>query len=109
MAVQESDGHWRRIRGWTGGLTGTALRWTRLLFQILLYDILLRATPIESLEAKHYAPLIKTATGYIVGAGPITQQDRWELEVTRANLTKTSCNSVYCGSLTSRRAFTHRS
>jgi glucoamylase len=78
MAIQESDGHWAQNSWLDGRPYWHGVQMDETAFPILLYDMLLRAGAIESSEARHYAPLIEAAAGYIVRAGPTTQQDRWE-------------------------------
>ncbi len=78
MAVQEADGHWVQNSWLDGRPYWRGVQMDETAFPILLYDMLLRAGAIEPSEAKHYAPLIEAAAGYIVRAGPTTQQDRWE-------------------------------
>jgi len=78
MAVQEADGHWLQNSWLDGRPYWKGVQMDETAFPILLYDMLLRAGAIERSDAKHYAPLIEAAAGYIVRAGPTTQQDRWE-------------------------------
>jgi glucoamylase len=78
MAVQESDGHWAQNSWLDGRPYWHGVQMDETAFPILLYDMLLRAGAIEPSEGKHYTPLIEAAAGYIVRAGPTTQQDRWE-------------------------------
>jgi glucoamylase len=78
MAVQEADGHWAQNSWLDGRPYWHGVQMDETAFPILLYDMLLRAGALESLEARHYTPLIEAAAGYIVRSGPTTQQDRWE-------------------------------
>ncbi|MGA7804411.1 glycoside hydrolase family 15 protein, partial [Bradyrhizobium sp.] len=78
MAVQESDGHWVQNSWLDGRPYWQGVQMDETAFPILLYDMLLRAGAIEASQAGHYQRLIETAAGYIVRAGPTTQQDRWE-------------------------------
>jgi glucoamylase len=78
MAVQEADGHWVQNSWLDGRPYWQGVQMDETAFPILLYDMLLRAGAIELSDAKHYAPLIEAAAGYIVRNGPTTQQDRWE-------------------------------
>ena len=78
MAVQEADGHWVQNSWLDGRPYWQGVQMDETAFPILLYDMLLRAGAISSSDAQHYAPMIEAAAGYIVRAGPTTQQDRWE-------------------------------
>jgi hypothetical protein len=65
------------IPGLTVGPTRQGVQMDETAFPILLCDMLNRAGAIEASEPKHYERLIEAAAGYIVRAGPTTQQDRW--------------------------------
>jgi glucoamylase len=78
MAIQEADGHWVQNSWLDGRPYWRGVQMDETAFPILLYDMLLRAGAIEASDAKHYGLLIEAAAGYIVRAGPTTQQDRWE-------------------------------
>jgi glucoamylase len=78
MAVQEADGHWVQNSWLDGRPYWHGIQMDETAFPILLYDMLLRAGAIEPSDKLHYTPLIEAAAGYIVRAGPTTQQDRWE-------------------------------
>jgi glucoamylase len=78
MAVQEADGHWVQNSWLDGRPYWQGVQMDETAFPILLYDMLLRAGAIAPSEAGHYKRMIEAAAGYIVRAGPTTQQDRWE-------------------------------
>jgi glucoamylase len=78
MAIQEADGHWVQNSWLDGRPYWQGVQMDETAFPILLYDMLLRVGAIKASEAGHYGRLIETAAGYIVRAGPTTQQDRWE-------------------------------
>ena len=78
MAIQEADGHWVQNSWLDGRPYWQGVQMDETAFPILLYDMLLRAGAIKGSDAEHYGRLIETAAGYIVRAGPTTQQDRWE-------------------------------
>jgi glucoamylase len=78
MAVQESDGHWVQNSWLDGRPYWQGVQMDETAFPILLYDMLLRAGAIAPSEVGHYKRMIEAAAGYIVRAGPTTQQDRWE-------------------------------
>jgi glucoamylase len=78
MAIQEADGHWVQNSWLDGRPYWRGVQMDETAFPILLYDMLLRAGAIKVSEAEHYRRLIEAAAGYIVRAGPTTQQDRWE-------------------------------
>ena len=78
MAIQEADGHWVQNSWLDGRPYWQGVQMDETAFPILLYDMLLRADAIKASEVEHYGRLIETAAGYIVRAGPTTQQDRWE-------------------------------
>jgi glucoamylase len=78
MAVQEADGHWVQNSWLDGRPYWQGVQMDETAFPILLYDMLLRAGAIAPSEVGHYKRMIEAAAGYIVRAGPTTQQDRWE-------------------------------
>jgi glucoamylase len=47
-------------------------------FPVLLYDMLVRAGAISSIEARRFDAMIEASSGFIVRNGPATPQDRWE-------------------------------
>jgi glucoamylase len=76
--TQEADGHWGQNM-WLDGMpywTGSQTDETAL--PILLVDLASRqkALPGDALQA--FWPMVRSAAGFIVRTGPVTQEDRWE-------------------------------
>ena len=84
QVTQESDGHWPQNM-WTDGTpfwNGVQMDETAL--PILLVDQAQRAgtlaLPLGVDDAKRFWPMVRRAAGYIVRNGPVTPQERWEMD-----------------------------
>jgi glucoamylase len=77
-AIQEADGHWVQNSWLDGRPYWNGVQMDETAFPVLLYDMLVRAGAISSIEARRFNALIEAAAGFIVRNGPATQQDRWE-------------------------------
>ncbi len=77
-ATQEADGHWAQNFWLDGRPYWGGVQMDETAFPILLVDLLQREARYAVGEPKRWWNLVSRAAGYILRAGPVTQQDRWE-------------------------------
>ncbi len=75
MSVQEVDGHWPQNMWLDGTPYWRGIQMDETAFPILLADSLGRS---GGLNAINPWPMVRSAAGFLVCHGPVTQQDRWE-------------------------------
>jgi glucoamylase len=77
-ATQEADGHWPQNMWLDGRSYWGGLQMDETAFPILLVDLLRRESPRGYERCHRWWPMVSKAAAFIVGNGPVTQQDRWE-------------------------------
>jgi glucoamylase len=75
MSVQEADGHWPQNMWLDGTPYWRGIQMDETAFPILLADALRRMDGLSELDPW---PMVRSAAGFLVCHGPVTQQDRWE-------------------------------
>jgi len=75
MSTQEEDGHWLQNMWLDGSPFWGGVQMDETALPILVADQLRRAEALSGFDAW---PMIRSAAGYLVRNGPVTQQDRWE-------------------------------
>lgn len=78
QATQEEDGHWPQNMWADGDAHWTGVQMDETALPILLVDLARREGALGSTEWQRYYPMVRRAVGYVVGGGPVTQEDRWE-------------------------------
>jgi glucoamylase len=77
-STQEVDGHWAQNMWIDGRPYWQGLQMDEAAFPILLVDALRRNASGALGDLRRWWPLVKSAAGFLVKNGPVTQQDRWE-------------------------------
>jgi glucoamylase len=77
-STQEADGHWAQNLWLDGRPYWGGLQMDEAAFPILLVDLLRRVAPSDLGDLKRWWQLVRKASGFLAGNGPVTQQDRWE-------------------------------
>jgi glucoamylase len=75
MSTQEEDGHWLQNMWLDGSPYWGGVQMDETALPILVADQLRRMDALSGFDAW---PMIRSAAGYLVRNGPVTQQDRWE-------------------------------
>jgi glucoamylase len=78
QVTQEEDGHWPQNMWIDGRSYWAGIQMDETAFPILLLDLARRNGALSDEELKRFWPMVRTAAGYLVCNGPVTQQDRWE-------------------------------
>jgi glucoamylase len=83
-ATQEPDGHWPQNMWMMGDPYWSGVQMDETALPILLVDQarregILSATPNKE-EAPGFWPMVKKAAGYLVRNGPVTPEERWEMD-----------------------------
>jgi glucoamylase len=77
-STQEADGHWAQNMWIDGRPYWAGLQMDEAAFPILLVDALRRNANAALGDLRRWWPMVKSAAGFLVENGPVTQQDRWE-------------------------------
>jgi glucoamylase len=75
MCTQDADGHWPQNMWLDGSSYWPGVQADETAFPILLADSLRRRQALNGLEVW---PMVRRAVRFLVGNGPVSQQDRWE-------------------------------
>jgi glucoamylase len=75
MSVQEADGHWPQNMWLDGTPYWRAIQMDETAFPILLADALRRSGGLNEIDPW---PMVRSAAGFLVCNGPVTEEDRWE-------------------------------
>jgi glucoamylase len=75
MSTQEKDGHWLQNMWLDGSPYWGGVQMDETALPILVADQLRRMDVLSGFDVW---PMIRSAAGYLVRNGPVTQQDRWE-------------------------------
>lgn len=78
LATQEEDGHWPQNMWLDGSQYWPGIQMDETAFPILLVDLARRERALVDDDMGKLWPMVKTAAGFIIRNGPVTQQDRWE-------------------------------
>jgi glucoamylase len=77
-STQDADGHWAQNLWLDGRPYWAGIQMDETAFPILLLDLLRRQAGDLLGDLKRWWPMVRNAASFIVGNGPVTQQDRWE-------------------------------
>jgi glucoamylase len=77
--TQEADGHWPQNMWLDGTPYWNGVQMDETALPILLVD-LARREGAEDGDVTRFWPMVRRAAGYVVRNGPVTQQDRWEMD-----------------------------
>jgi glucoamylase len=75
MCTQDADGHWMQNMWLDGRDYWPGVQADETAFPILLADSLRRRDALDGLKVW---PMVKLAVRFLIGNGPVSQQDRWE-------------------------------
>ena len=78
QVTQEADGHWSQNMWLDGQPYWGGVQMDETAFPILLVDLLRREQALDEASLTRVWPMVRRAAAYLVGNGPVTQQDRWE-------------------------------
>ncbi|MFN2203105.1 MAG: glucan 1,4-alpha-glucosidase [Caldilineaceae bacterium] len=78
QSTQEEDGHWPQNMWLDGRSYWHGIQMDETAFPILLVALTLREEALTSEESMRFWPMVRSAAGYLVRNGPVTEQDRWE-------------------------------
>ena len=78
--TQESDGHWPQNMWIDGTPYWNGVQMDETALPILLVDQVRREGCLDQSDLNRYWPMIRRAAGYLVRNGPVTKQDRWEMD-----------------------------
>ncbi|HET6566652.1 MAG TPA: glucan 1,4-alpha-glucosidase [Rhodothermales bacterium] len=76
--TQEGDGHWPQNMWLNGVPYWKGIQMDEAALPILLVDLAHRDGALDEASLRHYWPVVRAATSFIVQNGPATPQDRWE-------------------------------
>ncbi|WP_448953648.1 glucan 1,4-alpha-glucosidase [Labrys neptuniae] len=77
-AIQEGDGHWAQNNWIDGHPYWDGIQMDETAFPILLYDMLARAGALTAADARRFQSMLERAASFVLRAGPVTDEDRWE-------------------------------
>lgn len=84
QVTQEADGHWPQNMWVDGTPYWSGVQMDETALPILLVDQARRAgavkPPLSTEAPGHFWPMVRRAAGYIVRNGPVTPQERWEMD-----------------------------
>lgn len=76
--TQEKDGHWPQNMWMDGSRYWGGIQMDETALPILLVDLAYRQGAISDDDLKRFWPMMRSAAGFVVRNGPVSQQDRWE-------------------------------
>lgn len=76
--TQNADGSWPQNMWLDGSPYWGGIQMDEAAFPILLVELALRQGAGNLAEEAHLWPMVRSAAGFIVRNGPVTQEDRWE-------------------------------
>jgi glucoamylase len=77
-ATQEAAGNWAQNLWLDGRPYWSGIQMDETAFPILLVDLMRREAPGSLGTLARWWPMVRSAAGFILRNGPVTQQDRWE-------------------------------
>ncbi len=77
-STQEEDGHWPQNMWLDGDSYWSGLQMDETAFPILLVDLARRYGALEPDDLGRLWTMVRKAASFLVSAGPVTPQDRWE-------------------------------
>ena len=77
-STQEADGHWPQNMWLDGDPYWTGVQMDETAFPILLVDLARRTGALEPGDLARLWRMVRKAASFLVSAGPVTPQDRWE-------------------------------
>ena len=78
--TQQPDGHWPQNMWLDGTPYWDGIQMDETALPILLVDLGRRRGGLSESDLRQFWPMVKRAAGYLVRNGPVTQQDRWEMD-----------------------------
>lgn len=78
--TQELDGHWPQNMWLDGTPYWSGVQMDETALPILLVDHARREGVLDADRVARLWPMVRRAAGYLVRNGPVTQQDRWEMD-----------------------------
>jgi glucoamylase len=76
--TQEKDGHWPQNMWLDGRTYWSGIQMDETAFPILLVDLAYREKALGKDDITRLWPMLRSAAGFLVRNGPVTQEDRWE-------------------------------
>ncbi len=76
--TQEDDGHWPQNMWLDGSQYWPGIQIDETAFPILLVDLARREEVLVEDDIRKFWPMVRSAAGFIIRNGPVTQEDRWE-------------------------------
>jgi glucoamylase len=78
QSTQEEDGHWPQNMWLDGRPYWVGIQMDETAFPILLVELARREGALTADQSRRLWPMVRSAAGYLVRNGPVTEQDRWE-------------------------------
>lgn len=79
-STQESDGHWPQNMWLSGKPQWLGIQMDETAQTILLVDLARRKGAISENDVTRFWPMVRNAVSYLVCNGPVTPEDRWEVD-----------------------------
>jgi glucoamylase len=80
QATQQPDGHWPQNMWLDGTPYWDGVQMDETALPILMVDVGRRVGSLGDEALARLWPMVRQAAGYLVRNGPVTQQDRWEMD-----------------------------
>lgn len=80
QVAQEADGHWPQNMWVDDTPFWDGIQMDETALPILLVDLARREVALKEDHLSRLWPMVRRAAGYLVRNGPVTQQDRWEMD-----------------------------
>jgi glucoamylase len=80
QTTQDADGHWAQNMWLDGTPYWNGIQMDETALPILLADRARREGALNSAEVERYWPMVRRAASFLVCNGPVTQEDRWEMD-----------------------------
>ncbi|MBI3951153.1 MAG: glucan 1,4-alpha-glucosidase [Acidobacteria bacterium] len=80
QVTQEADGYWPQNMWLDGTPYWNGVQMDETALPILLVDQARREGALNADDLTRFWPMVRRAAGYLVRNGPVTQQDRWEMD-----------------------------
>jgi len=80
QATQEDDGHWPQNMWINGTPYWNGVQMDETALPILLVDQARREGALDAADLTRPWPMVRRTASYLVRNGPVTQQDRWEMD-----------------------------
>jgi glucoamylase len=77
-ATQLPDGHWPQDMWLDGTPYMSGVQMDEMALPILLIDLARRESALTEADCREFWPMIRAAAEFLIGRGPVSDQDRWE-------------------------------